>query len=67
MEVDLTGREGLDNDAAIEHDEVLMIVQQRIDRSVRGYWDHQEGKAAALPKDRDYMIGYQGSIGGLIL
>ena len=61
------GREGLDNDAAIEHDEVLMTMQGRIDMQVRGYHDFHEGEPAALPNDPFYMIGYRGAQDGLTL
>ena len=62
---DAIGREGLDNDAAIEHDEVLITMQGRIDMQARGYHDYHDGEPAALPDDFWYMIGYQGAAVGL--
>ena len=63
---DAIGREGLDNDAAIEHDEVLMTMQGRIDRCWRGYYEYHDGEPPALPDDHWYMVGYQGAADGLI-
>ena len=59
--------EVLDNDAAIECDEVLLLMQQRIDLQVRGYWDYQQGEVAALPANHYYMTGYMGAKDGLTL
>ena len=48
-------REGLDNDAAIEGDAVLMAMQERIDLQVLGYYDFHNDLAAALPANHDYI------------
>ena len=61
----MTEREGLDNDAAIEGDAVLMAMQERIDLQVLGYYDFHNDLAAALPANRDYMTGYRGAMEGL--
>jgi len=61
------GREGLDNDAAIEGDAVLMTMQERIDLQVLGYHDSHNGLEAALPANHDYMTGYRGAEEGLVM
>jgi hypothetical protein len=61
------GREGLDNDAAIEGDAVLMTMQERIDLQVLGYHDSNNGLEAALPANHDYMTGYRGAEEGLVI
>ena len=57
--------EGLDNDAAIEGDAVLMAMQRRIDMQALGYNDYHEALPAMLPRNPNYMIGYQGAAEGL--
>ena len=51
--------EGLDNDAAIEHDHGLMMVQRQIDLTVRGYYDFRDGKRATLPSITGDMTSWE--------
>ena len=59
--------EGLDNDAAIEHDMVLMAMQLRIDLQVLGYKDFHDGLEAQWPTNNTYMTGYRGAAEGLVI
>ena len=57
MEEDLTGRENLDNDAAIEHDTILMAMQARIDA--------QRARIAICDCEGPHYVGAQISCRGL--